>query len=515
MSGRFDADDGSVVVVIGSGAGGGTLAAALTEAGVDVVCLEAGQRVPIEQDLQGMFRRVHWSDKRIAEGDLNARLPTYISKTVGGTALLWGGLSMRRQPWELSARSTYGAIGGADLADWPISYAELEPWYERAELRLNVTGRHGAPFLPDHNHSLVFKAGARRIGYRQVSNSYMAINTSPFGGRPGCQQMGFCAAGCIIGAKWSPYHAELPRAAATGRFELRESAMAIRLEHDARDRVTGVIYLDAEGREQRQRARAVCLAANAIETPRLLLMSGSARFPHGLANRSGLVGRYYMMDVVARAAAILPGRVDNYKGTTYSGLIEDENRHDPSRGFVGGLLFGPRGIHLPLFPNELDPQAWGTDYAAVMERYRNAAAAVMLAGDMPVADNRVTLDDTEKDAYGLPVPRIRKVFHDNDKAILGYGLARLTDLFQSLGADRVYTRGEYTALHNLGTCRQSTAPEAGVCNGFGQTHDLDNLFVSDGSQFPTTGAAPPTLTIVALALRQADYIIRQMVAGAF
>ncbi|MEC9341920.1 MAG: GMC family oxidoreductase, partial [Pseudomonadota bacterium] len=491
-----------------------TLSAQLCAAGIPVVCLEAGRRVPIVQDQQEMFRRIHWSDRRISEGMLNPRLPTYISKTVGGTALIWGAVALRREPWELKALTRWGAIPGADLADWPLTYEELEPWYERAEARLNVTGRAGRPFLPDHNHSLVFKAGARRIGYRQVSNGHMAINTSDFDGRAGCRQMGFCASGCVVGAKWSPVYAELPKAQATGKFELRDGCMAVRVEHDANDRVTGVIYRDATGNEQRQRARAVCLAANGIETPRLLLMSDSARFPEGLANRSGAVGRYYMIDILGRAAAIMPGPVHNYRGATYSALVQDDNDNDPDRGFFGGVIYAPRGIHLPAFPNELDPQGWGAEYATVMESYPNAAAAVALAGDLPVAANRITLDPQEKDAHGLPVPRIRKHYHANDWAALHYGNRRLTELFESLGADKVYTRHGTSALHNLGTCRQSDDPQTGVCNGFGQSHDLKNLFISDGSQFVTTGAAPPTLTIVTLALRQADYIARQMSARA-
>ncbi|HAC33233.1 MAG TPA: 2-keto-gluconate dehydrogenase [Gammaproteobacteria bacterium] len=510
MSRQFDVNDDSVVVIIGSGAGGATLAADLCAKGINVVCLEAGKPVQIVQDFHQMFARAVWKDKRSSEGDLNPGLPAYIGKAVGGTALLWGGLALRREPWELKALSAFGPVDGADLADWPLTFDELEPWYEKAEARLNVTGRGGRPFLPDHNHSLVFKAGAAKLGYQQVSNGHMAINTAPFDGRPGCQQMGFCAAGCTVHAKWAPAYAELPKAQASGHFELRDGCMVVRIEHDDQDRVTGVVYRDDAGNEHRQRARAACLAANGIETPRLLLLSESARFKDGLANRSGTVGKHYMIDVLARAATIMPGQVDNYKGATYSALVQDENINDPSRGFFGGIIMAPRGIHLPLFPNELDPEGWGEEFAEVIAHYPNAAAAVALAGDLPVADNRITLHPTETDQHGLPIPHIRKVYHDNDNALLNYGFKRLTEMFQSLGAGRVYTRQGTSALHNLGTCRQSEEPDNGVCNSFGQSHDLENLFISDGSQFVTTGAAPPTLTIVTLAMRQADYIAKQM-----
>lgn len=510
MTAPYALDDASVVVVVGSGAGGGTLAAALAARGVPVVCLEAGGRVAIEQQPRAMFRRLVWDEPRTSEGDLNPALPVYIDKAVGGTTIHWGGVALRLQPHELRARSTYGEIDGASLADWPIGYADLEPWYERAERRLGVTGRHGLPSLPDHNNSLVLQTGARRLGYRQVSNGSMAINPVERDGRPACQQLGFCAFGCVIGAKWSTLHAEIPRAEATGSFELRPHSRALRIEHDDEGRATGVLYADAEGARQRQRARAVCLAGNGIETPRLLLLSESSRFPEGLANSSGMVGRNYMTDILGRVIAVMPGEVHNYRGTTNAGLVADEMRHDPERGFAGGYVFATRGIHLPLFPNEPEPMGWGQEYAEILEAYRNIASAAVLGEDLPQHDNRVTLDREVEDDFGLPVAHVRKVYHPNDKALYAHSVRQGTALYESLGARRVFTRQGLSAIHNLGTCRQSEEPERGVCDVFGRTHDVPNLFISDGSQFVTSGAAPPTLTIVALALRQAEHIAEQL-----
>ncbi len=513
MSARFDLNDDSVVVVIGSGAGGGTLSAALTAAGVDVVCLEAGGQVAIEQDLPTMYGRVKWADTRLSEGDLNPALPVFIAKAVGGTSIVWGGVALRIQPHEFAARTNYGEVAGAALADWPMSYAEMDPWYAQAEQRLGVTGTHGNPFLPDHNNATLLKLGARELGYTQVSNGHMAINAADRDGRPACRQFGFCAGGCVIGAKWSSLHAELPKARASGRFELRERAMAVAIEHDDAGRASGVVYVDADGKRQRQRARVVCLAANGIETPRLLLLSASGRFPKGLANGSGLVGHHYMTDLLGRAIAIMPGRVDNYRGTTYSSLVADDMRHDPARGFVGGYLFVPRGIHLPTYVNEPRADGWGAEYAEVMEAYTNMASAALIGEDLPVYDNRITLDGETLDQYGNPVPVIHKRYHDNDRALVAHGLERAADIYRALGATQVFTRASNVAIHNLGTCRLSKDPADGVCNAYGATHEVPNLFVSDGSQFVTSGAAPPTLTIAALALRQADHIVSQLRAG--
>jgi len=509
----YDLTDESVVVVIGSGAGGATVAAELTANGVPVVCLEAGGPIDIVQDLPEMYRRIKWADTRLSEGDLNPSLPVFIGKAVGGTSIIWGGIALRLQAHEFRARTTYGDIPGTSLIDWPVTLEELDPYYVKAEKRMGVTGMHGNPFLAEHNHSLLVKTAARRLGYKQVSGGHMAINSRAWDGRPACQQFGFCAAGCVIGAKWSAKHAELPRAEASGRFELRPHAMAVEIEHDDSGRVTGVVYVDAKGARQRQRARAVCLAANGIETPRLLMLSASGKFPNGLANSSGHLGHHYLTDIVARVIAEMPGRVDNFKGTTNSALVADDMANDPSRGFKGGYLFVSRGIHLPSYPNEPLADGWGREYAELMEAYRNVASMAVLGEDMPTFDNRISLDESVRDQFGNPVPKLHKRYHPNDKALVDHAMARGAEMLRGLGAKKVYTRQSNVVIHNLGTCRQSRDPADGVCNGYGRTHDVPNLFISDGSQFSSSGAAPPTLTIVTLAIRQAEHIVGQLEAG--
>jgi len=514
MSARFALDDEAVVVIIGSGAGGATLAAELCAEGINVVCLEAGGRIAIEQDLPTMYGRIKWADARRVVGDLNVDLPVFHGRAVGGTSVVWGGVALRFQPHEFEERTVYGDIPGTSLADWPLNYADMDPWYTRAEQRMGVTGLHGKPFLPEHNNGKLLQIGATRRGLKAVSNGYLAINAVPHDGRPACRQFGFCAGGCVIGAKWSALHAEVPRALATGRYELREQAMAVAIEHDASGRVNGVVYIDQHGQHQRQRTRLVCVAANGIETPRLLLMSASGRFPDGLANGSGQVGRHYMTDLLGRVIAEMPGRVDNYRGTTYSGLVADPMAHDPARGFAGGYLYASRGIHLPAFFNEVSADGWGADYARAIEAYPNMASAAFLGEDMPVADNRIELDPELRDQHGLPAPLIHKHWHANDRALTAHALEQGEEIFRALGARKVYTRLSDVAIHHLGTCRQSADADSGVVDAFGRAHEVPNLYISDASQFVTSAAAPPTLTVVALALRQAEHLIGVLRAGA-
>lgn len=294
-------DDQNAVVIIGSGAGGGTLAHELTRRGIKVVLLEAGGRESLatfSQNPGEAFVQLTWLEPRTTSGTSTVRedypnLPSWTAKTLGGTTVHWTGATPRIRPWEVRARTTYGEVAGASLIDWPIEYAELTRYYELAERRMVVTRRHGNPGLPASSHFKVMYNGARRIGYKQVHTGYLAINTGPADDRGMCIQQGFCVQGCKTGAKWSTLYTEIPRAEATGNLDLRIKSRAARIEHGENGLVSGVVYRDANGQEQRQRARLVCVACNSVETARLLLLSESARFPHGLGNSSDQVGRNY------------------------------------------------------------------------------------------------------------------------------------------------------------------------------------------------------------------------------
>jgi choline dehydrogenase-like flavoprotein len=519
MSGaaRFDLDDASVVVIVGSGAGGGTLGNELAQKGVKVLCLEAGPRLTlgdIRNDSDAMFAKLSWLDPRVGSGDLNPHLPAYICKTVGGTTVHWAGVALRFQPHEWRARSTYGEVAGASLLDWPTTHEEMQPWYDRAERKMGVAGssQTGLPRLPGNNNYKVLAYGARKLGYRKVHTANMAINSQPYDGRPACLQIGFCMSGCAIGAKWSTLYTEVPRAEATGNFELRPESHALRIEHDAAGRANAVVYRDAHGVDQRQRARIVCVAGNAIETPRLLLLSSSEMFRDGLANSSGQVGRNYMVHTTGAAFAVMPGEVHADRGTQMAGIVMDEAPHREDREFVGGFLLELLPPDDPLsFAMNAKPGAWGRQYARDIEAYRNVAGLWISGEDLPQHLNSVTLDPTVRDQHGLPVAHVHHVDHPNDTAMRKRAWQVSRSLYEAAGARRIYTRGPFAATHNMGTCRQSASPRDGVCNKYGQTHDIGNLFISDGSQFANSATENPTLTIVALAIRQADHIARRLV----
>ncbi len=521
MSATFDMDDHDVVVIIGSGAGGATLANELAQKGVNkIVILEAGKHFTlddIENDEFAMFSKISWLDKRITAGawsvaKTSPALPAWIVKGVGGSTVHWAGVSLRFQPHEFKALSTYGPVRDANLLDWPLSYEDMAPYYDLAEKKMGVSGAggNGMPELPKSNNTMLAEACAHKIGYKNIVHR-MAINSVPYDGRPACQQIGFCMQGCKIGAKWSTLYTEIPRAIATGRVELRPESMVLQIQHNKAGKVNGVLYADKNGVKQLQKARIVCVAGNSIESPRMLLNSASAKFPHGLANSSGQVGCNYMAHATASAFSIHQKPVNMFRGTAVCAIVQDEQKHDPSRGFVAGYNMVVLSLGLPFTAAFLRPPAgWGREMTSALDKYDHMTGVWLCGEQMPMKENGVTLHPTEKDQYGLPVPIVSNSDHANDAALLRHAMGQWRKMNDALGSNRTVEIPTWAAAHNMGTNRMSAKASDGVVNKWGQAHDVKNLFVSDGSQFTTCGVPNPTLTIVALAIRQAGYIANQM-----
>jgi choline dehydrogenase-like flavoprotein len=520
MTAPFDLSDDSVVVIIGTGAGGGVLANELARKGVSVVALEAGGRYEPQDfvnDEWESFGQLAWVDPRTTSGDWRVAkdfsgLPAWIVKAVGGTTTHWAGASLRFQDHEWKAKTTYGEVQGASLLDWPLGGEEMAPWYELAETKLGVTRTGDRAGLPGNNNYLVFEKGAKAVGYREVHTGRMAINSAEYDDRMACQQTGFCFQGCKWGAKWSAAYTDIPRGEATGNLEVRDRCHAARILHDESGKVTGVEYFDPDGNLQMQKARVVCVAGNSFESPRLLLNSASSMFPDGLANSSGQVGRNYMRHTTGSVYAVFDKPVKMWRGTTMAGIVQDEARHDPSRGFVGGYELETLALGLPFMAAFLDPGAWGREFTSALDHYENMAGMWIVGEDMPQETNRVTLNHDVTDQHGLPVVNVHFDDHPNDIAMRNHAYERGQEIYRAVGATRTFPTPPYPSTHNLGTNRMSESPRDGVVDRNGRTHDVSNLFVSDGSQFTTGAAENPTLTIVALAIRQADHIAREMSA---
>src|SRR5215211_7144333 len=396
----YDLNDDGVVVIVGSGAGGGTLANELCQKGIGVVLLEAGKEESIDtfvNDEWPSFLQLAWLDKRTTSGTWRVardfpNLPAWTCKTVGGTTTHWAGASLRLQDHEFRTKTVYGEVAGANLLDWPLTLQELEPYYARAEDKMGVTRTNGIPGLPGNNNFKVMYTGAERVGYKEIHTGRMAINSEPRNDRPSCQQIGFCFQGCKSSAKWSTLYIEIPAAMETGKLELRPECQALQVQHDDSGKVTGVLYADKDGNQHVQKARVVAVACNSIESHRLLLNSASAKFPDGLANSSGQVGRNYMRHLTASVYATFDKPVHMYRGETMAGHIEDNAPNDPSRGFVGGYHMQLLALGVPFMAAFLDPGTWGREWASFLEQYENMAGMWLVGEDMPQESNRVTLN---------------------------------------------------------------------------------------------------------------------------
>ncbi|MCB4769311.1 GMC family oxidoreductase [Ancylobacter sp. Lp-2] len=516
---QYELDDSGVVVIVGSGAGGGTLAHELTKRGIKVVLLEAGKHLTPDDfvnDEWGGYEMLSWLDKRTASGTWRAAKdhplsPSWSCQVVGGTTSHWSACCYRFIEDEFRAKTLYGELPGTSLIDWPFTVADIEPYYELAEAKMGVTRTNGLPGLPANNNFKVMYAGAKALGLN-VSTGRHAINSIPYDGRPATIQDGFTITGDKTGSRWSTLNVEIPRALATGKLELRPQSRVTFIEHDDAGKASAVVYVDAAGVTHRQKARAVVVAGNCVESSRLLLHSKSARFPDGLANGWGHVGRHYLRHIIQTVWSIFDKPVHMHRGEIMAGMIDDFVRHDPARGFAAGYYIEMNSMGLPTTAAFLEPGWWGRDFVSVIEQYRNMAGIFMSGEDMPQPGNRITLTD-ELDAFGVPVANIHYDDHPNDLKLRSHGYKTLSAIHAAAGAKRSIEAPSYPASHNLGSNRMAAKAEDGVLDANGRAWEVPNLFIADGSTFSTGGACNPTLTIVALAIRQADFMAKQMAAG--
>ena len=538
-------------VVIGSGAAGGIMAKQLSSAGLKVVVLEQGGwgKYGHEQD----YTKDEWLNNNPSAADRLMSDPSRQRNTfrrtdkekatagthsygcvVGGGTVTYGGSSWRHLPWEFNERTTVGSIAGTGMADWPISYAELEPYYTQAEWEMGISGqRVNSPFvapmskdyplppMPLKASGALFNIAAAKLGLTVV-NGPIAIISKPYMGRSACVNCGMCSGfGCHVKARSSSAVTMIPAAIKTGNCEVRTNAYVREIATDASGRVTGVTYFDANRREIFQKAKAVVLSANAGESARLLLMSTSARFPNGLANSNGIVGRYLMLGGGASASGLFEHPLNDYKGVVTGAGIVDYVASDPKRGFYGGGRMTARGFDTPISYglNGLQPGSprWGAAYKkALREEANHKMTVTCFVTQLPLETNRVDLDPDVKDDWGLPAMRITSTSHPDDFKNMEFFRQKSIEVLQAAGATKIWaspvsdSRG---GAHNRGTCRMGDDPKTSVVNKFHRAHDVPNLFVVDGSNLVTGGRNHPTMTIQALAFRAADHIVRAAKAG--
>ena len=531
-------------VIVGAGAAGGIIAKELATAGFRVVVLEQGpylrERDFEHDEFKYRQQRAITNDYRHQPNTFRhtekekARLhPAIIyGRQVGGGTVHFTANYWRFHEIDFVERSRLGRIPGTGFDDWPLTYAELEPYYTKAEWELGVSGAPGPfdaprskpfplPPLPVKSSGVLAERGARKLGWHAVP-APMAIISRPYRGRGACLHCGFCEYfGCEARAKSSTLATVIQEAEMTGRCEIRANCYVRKIETDKAGRVTGVTYFDENRRENFQKARALILCANGAETPRLLLLSRSSRFQHGLANSSGKVGKYLMFNGHASVRGVFDQPLNEFKSVAVSRVIHDFYDSDPRRGYYGGGGIDTRFVNYPInfalrgLPP--DSPAWGAEYKALLrEHFTRSLNALGHTTSLPVESNNISLDPQVKDDWGLPVVRVTYKDHPDDIQTMKFFLERCKELLEAAGARKVWPRpvvGQSLGYHLLGTCRMGNDPRNSVVDKHHRAHDVPNLFICDGSSFVTSGRGQPTCTIQALAYRASDHIIRMAKSG--
>ncbi|MFS4580010.1 GMC family oxidoreductase [Phaeobacter sp. C3_T13_0] len=523
------------VLIIGAGASGAAIAWSLLETRMRILCLEQGPRL---DDTDFPSRHGDYELARYGEFscDPNVRglkqdYPINVDDScitpvnfnaVGGSTINFLGHWPRMKPSDFRTQSLDG-VG----ADWPVDYDTLAPFYDMNDRNTGVSGLGGNPAYPDYAPELppipigklgqTLAKGFNAKGYHWWPSD-VSILSQDHDGRQKCVNAGTCDLGCAAGAKGGTNFTYWPMLENAG-VELRTGCRVREiLVDESTGFATGALYHGPDGQVYEQRAELVIVACNGVGTPRLLLNSKSKTFPDGLSNRNGIVGKNLMFHPLTGVAGVFDEPMLGHEGPMACSILSQEfYETDPNRDFVRGY-----GLHSGRSTTPMtyalggygidNPVPWGAEHREVMDNvYPYLAGLTVVSEDLPEEHNCVTLDPDLKDSDGIPAPKISYRLGENTRKMLRHGEERAKEILLAAGAKRVLSKGDdnvwwRAGWHQMGTCRMGDDPETSVVNGWGRSHDVKNLFIVDGSIFPTAGAVNPTSTIQALALYIGDSI---------
>ena len=533
-------------VVIGAGAGGGVVAKELSEAGLRVALLERGRWYTANDFRKDDLRNQRTSvlgnnsgpdDERNPRVFVDRDAKRYIvlpseggysnnAACVGGGTLTYGAMAWRFQPKDFRMRSTYGTPEGSTLDDWPISYEDLAPFYEKAEYEIGVSGDVSndpfkgprakplpmPPLSPTREYEIL-KPAAQRLGLHPFDLP-MLRNSVPYNGRPPCMRCRWCVGFvCEVDAKCGTQNTVIPRALATGLCDLRLACMVKEILTTEQGKITGVSYFDAHDRLQEQPADIVIVSAAAIESARLLLNSKSKLFPNGLGNRFDWVGRNLQGHAYSGATGLFDFDTYDDIGPGANIAICDYNHGNP--GLRGGAMLANEFIRLPYQAVYMPPNGvrWGKAHKDFMRKaYRRTIKVMGPTQEMPVFDSRVQLDPSLRDFWGMPVAQLSGYRHPHTLEIAGV-MAKKAELWlKEAGAIQTWRNlpgnGISGGQHQAGTCRMGNDPKTSVVDSWCRVHDTENLYVIDGSVHVTNGGFNPVLTILANAYRASAHLVQ-------
>jgi gluconate 2-dehydrogenase alpha chain len=553
------------VVIIGVGAAGGIAAYVLTKAGLNVVGLEAGGRLTgRDEQLNELAQPSHYNVFGRPKANLEiptwrpnrstptipasaGELPTPMMNAVGGTSIHYATESWRLNPWNFKMRSEtikrYGVNAipsGSTVADWPVTYEELEPYYDKAEYEIGISGKAGnirgkldpagnifegprsreypLPPLRRSGFTELMAEAAIRLGWHPFPNP-SSVHSQMYQGKPACTYCSTCANGCFIGAKGSTDMHVIPAAEATRKLSIVTQARVTRIDTGNNGRVTGVTYVK-NGREFFQPASVVMLGTFTFENTRLLLLSTSKAYPKGLSNNHGQVGKNYIAHNTAHVNAFFRGRKLNRwgglgaQGTTLDEWADDNFDHTGLDFIGGGVFRAGMGQQAIATANSTLPSVptWGSAWKSWLKANANSlAVANAQCETLAYEDNYLELDPTIRDPLGFPVIRITFDLKDNEKRGALHAAEKIAAWFKEAGATETWAnavRPVSLANHAYGGTRMGADPETSVVDRWCFSHETPNLAILGGSTFPTTGARNPTLTVQALAWWTADHLVK-------
>ena len=536
-------------IVIGAGAGGGVVAKELAVSGLSVVLFERGgwpvfdkhsndellsQRTMVLGAAFGPEAEknprvyIHADGRRTITTSRDGWMHHHIAACVGSGTVSYGGMAWRFMPEDFKMRSTYGEVDGSALEDWPISYDDLEHWYEKAEWELGVAGDDSEnpfgghrkkpypmpPFRYDKDGEII-SAAAKRLGLHPFPIP-MLRNSIPYNNRPACIMNRTCVGHqCPVDAKNGTQNTVIPTAIASGNCELRIYCKVAEILSDEQNRVKGVRYFDASDRERIQTADMVIVAASASETARLLLNSKTRYYPHGLGNNHDQVGRYWQGHAYTGAFGLFDFDIKSYNGPSATfGLCDFVHNVD---GMIGGGMIANEFNRMPYLFSQTRPPGearWGKGHKEFqVKNFRRMSELHGPVQEMPMYDARVMVDDKVKDHWGIPVAAITGTRHPVDHENCKFLSARAEEILKEAGAYRTWQsvggRGDTGGFqHQCGTTRMGHDPEKSVVDKHGKVHGIDNLYVADGSLMVTGGGFNPVLTINALGYYVANEIVK-------
>jgi choline dehydrogenase-like flavoprotein len=519
------------VLVVGAGASGAAFSWSLASAGIGVMCLEQGRWVNGEEY---PANRIDWELSRTKHfakdpnvrnlpedypiNSINSPITPLMYNAVGGSTIHWSGQFPRLKPSDFRVKSLDG-VGD----DWPLDYYSLEKYFDLNDKMTGVAGITGDPMYPGKSSRQTPPLPLGKAGNAIVKGldklgwhwwpSDAAILTTTYNNRLPCNNCGPCELGCARQSKASTDITYWPKAIHAGAI-LKTHSRVKEITLSSKGLADGVLYVDPEGKIQKQHARIVVLACNGIGTPRLLLNSVSNQFPGGLANRNGLVGRNLMFHPYAMVMGVFEEDLESYKGPASCSIISQEfHETDLTQGFVRGFTFqvgrGGAPLHTALGSQPGHRIPWGENHRKVFDqRYGHNLNISVCVEDLPEKNNRVFLDHDLKDTDGIPGARIEYQVSLNSSKIMERGIEKAKEALDAAGAYDVVVNPllRESGWHLLGTTKMGTNTETSVVDGVGRAHDVKNLFIVDGSVFVTSGAVNPTSTIQAVALYIANHI---------